>query len=439
MPGIIFFYLRLIFRANRKGSDPSGLSGWCLLHKKSFRTSQGGFGPAQVTGRLFRTVFARKKSGVRNYPGERNGIAVWDNRDVSQIRYDHIVFNGGQTPSFFIERNGLQITGSLRVVTVLIYFMLWPFLTLWALFSKHSANIALLYDEWTEAIALMQVVKHNKISYIYFYCPYEADANALYLLLHREGVTVNKIPSPNLLAAHNQEVLSDSITLSSPCQADELHTYRDTIKVGEIIKWFPEQFAAYADVYRNERREAQRFTLGYYSHASWFRTSEGKVSEVGDVEAEFALLRTLKQILNVHPQFRCVVFLHPKEKRADVFPQTQEYYNDQIGTGKYVFADVNVAASRIFDSVDIGVGALSTILFERLFLGNKTIFFPAGIKIFPVPESSLRAICPVSASELESIILQCAEESTRMFLEKRDLRKYTIFNWKPESGYAEQN
>ncbi len=439
MPGIIFFYLRLIFNANRSATNPQGLAGWCLLNKKSFRTSDNSFGPIQVTKRLIRNVFSRDAKGFRKFEIAENGVAVWDNRDVSQIRFDHISFNGGQQPSFFIERSNLQVSGAVRIVVALIYFLLWPWLALWSIFSSNAKNIALLYDEWTEAIALVRLVRKHKIKYVYFYCPYEADANALYLLLKKENVTVNKIPSPNLLAAHNQELLSDVVTLTSPCQLDELTTYKATISVGEIIKWLPEQFAAYASVYKSMREKPASFTIGYYSHASWVRRMDGKSSDLGDVEAEFELVPIVGNFLRANRQFRCIVFLHPKEKKKDVLPMAQKYYDEHLGTENYMFADTGESASRSFDAVNIGLGALSTILFERLFLGCKTIFYPSGIKIFPAEGSSLSAICPVSATQLESIILQCAEESTQTFLEKRDLRKYTIFNWKPGSGYAEQN
>lgn len=441
MPGIVFFYLRLIARAKRTASDPEALAGWCLLHKKSFRTARTSFGPARVTKRLIAAIAARPKGeGWHRFSEGEAGTGVWDNRDVATIRYDQIRFNGGRLPSVFIARNEVAPSAISKSALVPIYLLLWPFLCVWSLFSRNPQNIALLYDEWNEAIGLMQIVKKFQLRYMYFYCPYELDANAIYLLMKKRGIYVNKIPSPNLLSIHNQEILTDALTLTSPCQSDELPGFRNTAMYSEIIKWLPEQFASYADVYRNARTKPAPFSIGFYSHGSWMRKKQGvKSVDVGDISAELELITVFGNILRRNPQLNCTVFLHPKEKKAEHFEATQDYYDEAFGKGNYVFAETGKPGVTLFDTVDIGVGALSTILFERLFLGCKTIFYPKGIAVFPIPGSAVERICPVSENELETLILQSSKQTLPDFLRQHGLEKYTIFDWKPELHYAEQN
>ena len=438
MPGIILYYLRLIFKAKRDASDPEALAGWCLLHKKSFRVIGKRFGPLVVTVRIISNVLRKNGEGCRKLEQGTDGVAVWDNRDVASIRLDQIRFNGGVLPKYFIARNATSISPGARLVLFISGIILGPWLAVWSLFKSGGGNIGLWIDQWVEAASLIRYVRQFKIRYVYFYCPYESDCNALYLLLKREGVEVNKIPSPNLLAAHNQELLADILTLTSPYQLDETEHYKSTIKVRSISKWLPEQFAAYADTYQHSRQQPERSTIGYYSHASWIRSNMGdKGSELGDVEAEFQFIEALSVFLKKHPQFRCRIFLHPKEKKD--INAAKQYYDAKFSEGKYEFSDLNRPGAQQFDSVDIGVGAISTILFERLFMGCKTIFYPVGISIFPLKSSAMNGVCPVSYDQLETLILQSADETTSDFFRRRGLNKYTINGWNPDLRYAEQN
>jgi hypothetical protein len=441
MIGIVFTYLRWISRSKRTAADPEALAGWCLMNKKSFRTGAASSPLLYIVRRCFAVCFAtRKHSHVLHFPEGTKHIAMWDNRDVSAIRNGHVLLNHGDAPSLFIPRDAMAPEGGIRFPLAAIYVLLLPFLCMWSFFCRQPLNIALLYDEWNEAIGLMQCIKKYKVRFIYFYCPFENDANALYLLLRKCNVTVNKVPSPNLLAIANQEILTDILTLSSPCQTDELPLFRSTQKYDAIQRWLPEQFAAYADVYKSSRTKPQANTIGFYSHGSWMRKEQGiKGIDLGDIEAELQIVDVFGRILKKHPHLKCTVFLHPKEKKPEFLERTRKYYDAVFGKDNYVFGDPAVPGSKMFDTVDVGVGAISTILFERLFLGCKTIFYPVGIKIFPVEGSAIEHICPVTESALETLILQSSAQSNEAFFSAHDLVKYTIYNWKPELHYAKQS
>jgi hypothetical protein len=441
MRGIIFLYLQMITRAKRSVSDQKALAGWCLLHKKSFRTKRKGFGPLSVTRRFYHALLKRssqKKLHVFN--GGISGIAIWDNYDSSRdIRFEQIRYNGGQLPSVFIARSEIAPSGLVAIILAIGYLLSWPWLCLWSVFSKHAENIGLLYDEWNEAYALMQIVDRLKLKHIYFYCPYENDANALFLLLQKKGVYINKIPSPNLLAIANKELLTDELTLTSPCQADELKVFAATMSYTRLTRWLPERFHVYAGNYIT-RKESPAFSIGLYSHGSWLRRRnriEG--IDIGDMNAEEQFIPAFANVLRRWPHLQCTVFLHPKEKKSDMIVETRAYYDSVFRGVKYSFADNSQPGAMSFDSVDIGVGAISTILFERLFVGCKTIFFPVGMEIFPTKGTEISAICAVTESALEKLILQCAEVSTSQYLEKFHLRKYTVHDWKPGSPYAERD
>ena len=159
MIGTVFTYLRWAGRARRNASDPEALAGWCLIHKKSYRTSSI-FRPAlHLIRRCIAVSFFRKNKGrILEFDGGNPSFAIWDNRDVSRIRYDHIVFNGGELPRLFIARDQMQARGAVNVILIPVYFLFLPFLCCWSLFAARPRNIAMLYDEWNEAIGLLQTV-----------------------------------------------------------------------------------------------------------------------------------------------------------------------------------------------------------------------------------------------------------------------------------------
>ncbi|HTF03386.1 MAG TPA: hypothetical protein VK826_05140 [Bacteroidia bacterium] len=441
---IIWFYLKLSAKADRLSGDQQALAGWSLFRKKSFRS------PAQQSFASFRVIKHWARAVKRLFSIAPQGVvipegnpvyATWDNRpDVQQIRVDHIKQNGGEVPGLFISRNVLSSAGIPEAIWVTFLFTFFlPYLFAWALFSKHSSNIVLLFDEWIEAHRFMRITAKYKTKYVYFFCPYENDANALFLLLKKNGITVNKIPSPNLLAVHNTEMLTDTITLTSPYQLDELTEFVSTIRYSDVALWVPEQFHQYADVYR-KRSEPQKLTIGYYSHGSWIRQKSDTTGDaLGDISAELSLVTVLGDFLSRHNAFTCTVFLHPKEKKHTDKNAVAAYYDAKFGVGRYVIADLSKPGSTLFDTVDIGIGAISTILFERLFMGCKTIFYPKGFSVFPLKTTAIASICPVTPEAMESLILQSAGITTSEYLEQLGLRKYTIYDWNPALKYEEHN
>jgi hypothetical protein len=415
-----------------------------LIAKRSYRNTvvnKAGFilvlsAWVKITRQLFRC----QSTSTSQLQG-KDGYAIWDNRtDVAQLRYDNIVLNGGTAPQIFIARSGCGSSNNVQAFLWFVTFLLLlPWFLIWSLFARKPENVALLFAEFVEAHDLIRHVSEHAIKNVYFFCPYENDANALYLLLKKEGVIVNKIPSPNLLSIHNTEMLTDCITLTSPCQLDELSSFKATMQYDSIAYWLPEQFYTYSEIYKS-KKVAPAKSIGYYSHGSWLRVKAGAAdSLLGDTEAELELLKSFASFMHAHPAFHCTIFLHPKEKAVKDSGAVTQYYDSVFGAGRYSFADASKAGSVQFDTVDIGVGAISTILFERLFMGFKTIFFPAGMRIFPMKGSAIASICPVTSDSLEQLILQSSAVSTSEFLSQNNLMKYTVYNWKPELGYDQEN
>ncbi len=66
----------------------------------------------------------------------------------------------------------------------------------------------------------------------------------------------------------------------------------------------------------------------------------------------------------------------------------------------------------------------SSLLFERLYFGFKTIFYTLYSDDFPLKESSINNICAFSEEELESLINACLPLTDNEFFEKMNIKNY---------------
>jgi hypothetical protein len=434
MAGIILFYLRLLFSSSQKTNDVN-IAGWCLLNKPSFRLSSSastdrllGF---RTWAKVTKALLSIKNSAIEKPADGKQGTALFDNRKaVKDIRLNHIRSNNAALPAAIFFREDLSSGyNKKRFGDAFLLSLLMPTLATWCFFSPRRVNIALLFNELVEAAQLRRFVLREKITTLYFFSPFEKDANALHLLLKKNGITVSKIPSPNLLSIHHRHLLSDTLVLSSPYQLDEFENFSKTIHVNSIVHWLPEQYFSYGDVYENYPEPA-RSTIGFYSHATWVRQQEDHADTgAGDHESEEALLKVLSAFMKKNAGFQLTIFLHPREKKHSDFAEVEKHYLDYFKKEDFHFAERTISSARLFHTVDIGLGAISTILFERLFTGYKTIFYPVGMTSFPLSGSMINKICVTDGESLEKLILESAPLKNSDYFRASGLSKYTRMEW----------
>jgi hypothetical protein len=435
MAGIILFYLRLLFSSSPKETSDHAIAGWCLLNKSSFRLSSSASTDRLIGFRVWlkvtKSLLKIKSAGIEKRSDGKAGVGLFDNRKaVKDIRLNHIRSNHADVPAAIFFREDLSSGhDSKRFGDAFLLFLLMPTVAAWCFFSSRRVNIALLFDELAEAAQLQRFVRKEKITTLYFFSPFEKDANALYLLLKKNGIAVSKIPSPNLLSIHHRHLLSDVLILSSPYQQDELQHFSKTIRVNTIQHWLPEQYFSYGDVYEYYP-EPKRGTIGYYSHATWVRQQEDHADTgAGDHESEEALLKVLSVFMKKNPGFQLTIFLHPREKKHPDFAEVEKHYSAYFRKEDFQFAERTISSARLFHTVDTGIGAISTILFERLFTGYKTIFYPAGMTAFPVTGSDMNKICVTDGESLEKLILESAPLENSDYFRASGLAKYTRMEW----------
>jgi hypothetical protein len=430
-PGHVFLFYKKLLAASAAGKMTSeeALAGWCLLHKASFRVQGFAAGDRFAGLRLLKQIMADRsqtKSAVQKIKGGDETVAIFDNKAREcALRTDHVHENTGLLPGLYISRQellGVNYAGRSKWFGLMYALQL-------IFTSKQRLSKALLLREVHEAAALLHILRTHNIKRLHFYSSYEKDANALTLLLRTQGIVVNKIPSPSLLAAHHNELIADELSLGSPYQADELSVSATRKFVKQVQHWTPEFWPHYGATYR-QKTEAPKGTLGFYSHAVWLREAEQNADTgFGDHQAEKQLLPLLAQWCRAHAEVELLVFLHPRERKPEHFARTEEFYARVFEGVNYRFSEAGIPSTQQFAKTDAGIGAMSTILFERLFAGYKTLFFPAGINNFPLPESALANVCAVTQPQLDALLNKAMNETTAVFLSAFQLEKYTAAHW----------
>jgi hypothetical protein len=294
-----------------------------------------------------------------------------------------------------------------------------------SIFATNRANWALLIRELNDTTVFIHWLRKNNVKRLYDFLPYELESNWISLLCRKLGIETIKIPSSGPLATHNSILIADKIALSSPYHQEELKIFSNSIRYKSLLKWGPERAQTYIQRYRKNKPESSGKVIGFYSHASWLRLAQDHADVGLNIpEAEEKLLNDLFRFVNENKEFELRIFLHPREKENDMIEATKVHYNSKLGEGKYQFNDFAKHTTVCFEDAGIAMAAFSTILFERLFAGYKTLIGNYGIPDFPLQGSKLNEICFSDYSQLSKLIEKSIHESDSDFFERNQLEDY---------------
>ena len=307
--------------------------------------------------------------------------------------------------------------------TILILLLRLIFFLLKRNFSPKS--LALLVHEREEWKALSQVCQDQAYSEVHFFSPYEIDANFLAEILMAQGVEVIKYPSPGPLSGHNSLVVADALAISNAYQEEEINTGQITLKVKKTFPSKPENWEKFV-VHKVGAQVVPKYRVAYYSSATYLREQNySTTAYIGSEQSEIQLLKSIALFLSKQGS-TLAIYLHPKEKKADSVV-VENYYRELLGKGfdyDLVFEDTVLS----FADVDVAVGTYSTVLFDRVYCGFKTLFYTSGIVDFPLPSSALKMLCISDINLLhESLVHQLDCPKEEIFTE--DLNRYPWYGW----------
>ena len=423
---VIRTFLRVLFAARNEGS--SEFIAWkSLVYNMSYRLPK-----AANKDRLigFKTIFRvltirREKASFNlNSEGSTPGDAFITGRVSSIDTRMAYLKSVGLLPSKAIARSNLSSNwNQVNTLTLFVIISIGFLLAIIGVFDKQRANLALVFPSLIEIELIFKFVVRNKITHIHDFAQFEVDSNLLYLCLkNKHDLVVLKYPSPGPLMLHNTLLLTDTLCINTPYQEEEVAVL-PYVRSESIQFVPPEHYLDYSHLYNDE--VAPKYTLGYYSHGSWVREMQGHADDGLEIaKYEVVLLKWLNELLEKNEQYTLKILTHPKERCKSLDEARQRFYDTHIPISSRVFFAQHEKSTTIFNQVDIGIGVYSTILFERLYCGFKTLILPPN-NGFPIENSTLNNICIRSESRLASLTELSTHLSPAEFFAKMEMRTYS--------------
>lgn len=397
--------------------------------KKTFRfpekTNRNFFAPVTIYRLLLSRLINRQK-GIRVFTQGREAIYDIHLRE-SEFRQEYVrhFLPNGVALAISKEQLIASASGLEKLNMTVFAIPALPFLLLMAVFSKNRLSAPLTLIEIFELYCLHSRIKQYKIKKLHWFCIYERDANIGALLLKRSGVYVNKIPSEVPLVFANKIIIANELSFCFGYQKEEFDTFRQTMFVERTNQWAPEQFFQSLNSLKLQASGGDKGfgKIAFFSSGNWLRAMLGH-TDLGsnDKENEELILNTLLRFTETGTDL--IIFLHPLEKRVQHAELTKRYYEPILAKPNVKLANPEKTSVENFHLADTGVAQYSTLMFERLCLGYKTILAPWGHPQFPLKNSSMENCCAFNEQQLIDKLKMALGQTNNEFFESNNLQKY---------------
>jgi hypothetical protein len=406
------------------------LAAVCMFEYLSFRLREYDNHDRLIGFRLLVRTYRRmrrKNQGMRYLDLSSRSIITSSSKNQDDIiRY--IQGSAKTEVHSYLDRDHMSL-GDFGTLPLLMRWFPFAFVqALRCVFSTYRSRLALTIAEIPEIAFVLKYAKTNNIEMLYDFLPYEVDSNFMYLVFRKNGIRVFKIPSSGPFATHHKILISDDVALSSPYHFDEIVRFKDTFRVQQAILWPPYNAHIFYAKYKNKNKWEEAGTLGFYSHGEWLRRAEKHANYGGRIsEAEEAILGMLGDIVAKNPFYKLRIFPHPKELRPELKAAREEYYLRCIGHNNFEIYIADGGTAQNFAKAEIAIAAFSTILYERLYCGFKTLIGNMYIsRQFPMNNSNLNTICFRSQDELEDMLQQYGNMDADTFFSRTGLSDYRM-------------
>ncbi len=402
-----------------------------LFSKQSFRLPQSAKSDHLI---IFKSYYNTVKQIFSSEPeikklGEGN-FAVLDSSFVGWDTRQNYLAHFGIKPDVFLSRQNLLGGFSIghKIIAFIIASKMFSFFWLGS-FSRNRASYALVIREAVEWFNTFLILRKNKIEKLYMFSIYEKDSNMLAYLLMNRGIKVNKITSEVPLTFANKIIIANEIILGFNYQNEEIEAYKDSMFYDSVQTWFPEAQGGYLKNYAHQTFSVPINTIGFYSSAFWLRKKiNHSIADVGSYDAEEIVLKYVLDYIKERENLKLVIFTHPYERKTNViYTETLKYYNSIISPGimkRVEISGTETNSTLTFNKVNIGISLFSTVMFERINLGFKTILAPIDKKDFPLLNSPFRNICAYNKEELFTKLDKNVFLNRKEFFEVNKIESY---------------
>ena len=326
---------------------------------------------------LFKSFFISKESkkiypiGVGLYV--LSNLFTKDKVEFISSSFENIDFVVNKKDIYSYSRLKFKILISIIILLTFPYFFSRTFFI-----QKDRINHTLFIRHLYLSLVLCSFLKAN-CKKIYFFHPHEPESNLIINMLETMDIEVIVVPNTNPLFMYNKNIVGNNILLTLGYQVEELlffnPTYQGSIHLKEDF-----QLAEYHNNFSSKSNKK----ICYYSHGSWLRLENNQhIPPFNEVEMELELLEYLKNC-ELFKDIVLTICLHPKEKEKSVLEKAKKYYEEIFGNKINFY---NKESYESFKEFHIGFGGLSSILFERIHCGYKSIIYENGTDDFPIKNS----------------------------------------------------
>jgi hypothetical protein len=433
---IFFYYLlgNLLYLLNQKKINIRLYFAIKSNNKFSFRLPQKSDKDILITFRIIKRLcfdLIRKKNTIYILDENSKSFIIDCSNSSIKLRENYVNNLIGSNPGAFISKNDLiSYQGLFQTLFWFIFIMIcFVPLLMMSFFLKKKYHLTLQFVEFIELNILVRLLKKNKATKIHYFSIYERESNMWALMLMKFGYYVNKIPSEVPLCFNNSIIIADELSICFEYQKKEVEHFKNNMFIDKVTTWAPETIYQAPERFLNKNRsfEKQSFDIGFFSSAIWLRNYLNEIElSKNDKQNEELLLQLLIRYCK-NKNLKLLIFLHPLEKKEQNEILVSNYYENKIDNKTVYLWNKNKKSIEGFDCINIGIALYSTLMFERIFLGFKTILAPFDYPEFPLQNSELINISAKNEKELFYILDINLELNPKEFFIKNKLQNYTSY------------
>ncbi len=422
----------LLFKLRIKGKNVMLFYCGKSFNRASFRYPSNCKSDFFISIRIFKRIFIsifQKRKLLINYNSNSRKAIFDGSLNSSELRFNYIEKYSGYKNELIISKENLLNYYSLKTTFFISIFLIFSFLPIlfFSIFSNNKLYLPLLVREFLECFILQEILINNKIKELNYFHIYERDSNIVAYILMRSGIYINKIPSEVPLCFWNKIVVADQLSFCFQYQLEEFEAFHKNMFVEKTQLWAPERILEAPQFVFNKNKDESnpKYNIGFYSSGYWLREKKGHISLSNFKEIEELLLMKLIEYATIN-KITLRIYPHPLEKHQENQSITREYYLKKTLNSNISIANLEVPSINSFNEVDLGISIISTLMYERIFLGYKTLLFPLDTK-FPLINSSLNNICVSNSEELFNKINAVLNLKTSEYFRKFDIYKYANY------------
>jgi hypothetical protein len=425
----LLLYVRCFLASLSAPRSEEALVFSCLVREHSYRLQKNAHSDIFIALRYLKKSLKLiwAKPLTRRFDGEGNAAVFDAGASGRKERIDYLEAITKRRPCGFIHKEdlGTEMPPLYRLVNTFLLLAFSSLLVPISLIHRRRGSLALNLLEIVECANLAHILKKAGISKVYYFCAFNKDANFCSLRLRESGIYSHVVPSSNPIKNFYRTLIADGFSFTAPYQRKEYDSLKENWRVREFFDWPIFRFEI-LDRQLNQYRTPAKNSLGFISSGIWRRIERGdKALGIGEYESELALIATLKNFLNEHPEISFSIFLHPVEKSNEMlYQRAMEHYRKEFGKNNITFFPRETPTYSLFDQVEVSIAAYSSTNLERLYAGFKTLYAPIGIREDYYSGDSLENISAFNKEEVSLLILREMQNEPSQFFDKNELWPY---------------